>query len=104
MTETQKNQQEKKPSYTQQLKQHLEDNKVPKKYIDMIALFALDYSTKMEAEKKANEGIINFGKYRGKRFEDIYILDPVYIKWLQKNNKYLSDPNKSIVEELLKAE
>ena len=107
MTEIQQNQQEinqKPPSYTQQLKDHLTEKKVPKKYIDMISVFALEYSTQMEEQKKLTEGIINFGKYRGKRFEDVFVLDKPYIMWMKKNNKYLSDANKSIVEELLKAE
>ena len=100
--ETQKVQQEKSPSYTQQLKEYLENNNVPKKYIDMIAIFALEYSTKLEEQNKANNGIINFGKYKTKRFEDIYKLDKPYIMWLHKNNQYLSDANKQIVEDLLK--
>ena len=104
MTETQKNKQEKPKSYTQQLKNHLESNKCPKKYIDMISTFALEYSTKMEAEKKTTEGIITFGKYKGKKFEDVFILDKPYIKWMMKNSKYLSSANKTIVEDLLKAE
>lgn len=104
MTEIKQEIQEKSPSYTQQLKEHLENNKVPKKYIDMISIFALEYSTKREEQNKANQGIINFGKYRTKRFEDIYKLDKPYIMWMHKNNQYLSDANKQIVEELLKAE
>ena len=96
--------QEKPKSYTQQLKDHLESNKCPKKYIDMVATFALEYSTKMEEKKKATEGILNFGKYRGKFIKDVVTLDMPYVQWLQKNNKYLSDPNKAIVDELLKAE
>ena len=96
--------QEKSPSYTQQLKNHLTEQKCPKKYIDMISTFALEYSTKMEAEKKTTEGIITFGKYKGKRFEDVFTLDKPYINWMMKNNKYLSSTNKQIVEDLLKAE
>lgn len=104
MTETQKVQQEKPPSYNQRLIQHLEDKKVTKKTIDLIKSFALEETTRREEHNKANEGIINFGKYKTKRFEDIFKLDPTYIKWLHKNNKYLSDINKEIVEGLLKAE
>ena len=106
MTETQKNQQEinQKPSYTQQLKDHLTEKKVPKKYIDMISVFALEYSTRREEQKKADEGIITFGKYKGKKFEDVFTLDKPYIMWMQRNNKYLSDANKQIVDDLLKVE
>ena len=107
MTEIQQNQQEinqKPPSYTQQLKDHLTENKCPKKYIDMIATFALEYSTRREADKKANEGTITFGKYKGKKINDVFELDKPYVMWLQRNNKYLSDANKQVVEELLKVE
>jgi hypothetical protein len=96
--------QEKPKSYTQQLKDHLESNKCPKKYIDLISTFALEYSTKLEAEKEATKNMITFGKYKGKKFEDVYTLDKPYIKWMMKNNKYLSSANKQIVEDLLKAE
>ena len=99
MTETQK-----PPSYTQQLKDHLESNKCPKKYIDLVSTFALEYSTKIDEQKKTTEGIITFGKYKGKKFEDVYTLDKPYIKWMMKNNKYLSSANKQIVEDLLKEE
>ena len=101
MSETQQEIQQKPPSYTQQLKDHLTEQKVPKKYIDMISTFALEYSTKMEQEKKANEGILNFGKYKGKHIKDVVTLDMPYVQWLQKNNKYLSPANKQIVEDLL---
>ena len=104
MTEIKQEIQEKSPSYTQQLKEHLESKKVPKKYIDLISIFALEYTTRREAEKEATKGIINFGKYRTKRFEDIYKLDKPYIMWMHKNNQYLSDANKEIVEELLKGD
>lgn len=104
MTEIKQEIQEKKPSYTQQLKEHLESNKVPKKYIDMISIFALEYSTQREAENKANEGIMTFGKYKGKKIMDMHKIDKPYIMWLKKNSKYLSDANKEIVEELLKSD
>ena len=45
---------------------------------------------------------MNFGKYKGKKLEEIFKLDKTYIKCLQKNNKYLNAVNKEIVEELLK--
>ena len=95
---------QKPPSYTQQLKEHLESNKVPKKYIDMISIFALEYSTKLEEQNKANEGIMTFGKYKGKKIMDMHKIDKPYIFWLKKNSKYLSDANKAIVEDLLKAD
>jgi uncharacterized protein (DUF3820 family) len=100
MTETQ----QKPPSYTQQLKDHMVKNKCPKKYVDLISVFALEYSTKMEEQKKEMIGIMNFGKYKGKKIKDIIELDKPYVMWLQKNQKYLNDDNKQIVEELLKVE
>ena len=93
---------ERKPSYTEQLKTFLESKKCPQKYLDLIGEFSLDYVEKKKQEEEATKGIINFGKYKGKKLEDIYKLDKTYIMWLQKNNKYLNQVNKEIVEELLK--
>jgi uncharacterized protein (DUF3820 family) len=90
-----------KLSYTSQLKEHLKDNKLPKKCLDMISVFALEYSSKMEEERKVNAGVINFGKYKGKKIEDVFNLDKPYVMWLQKNNKYLNSENKEIVSALL---
>jgi uncharacterized protein (DUF3820 family) len=44
---------------------------------------------------------MTFGKFRGKQIREVFKLDPQYVSWLQKNNMYLSDANKIIVDELL---
>ena len=94
--------QENKPkSYTQRLKEYLEENKCPKKYLDLIATFAVEESAKMEEKREATLGLMTFGKYKGKKIEDVYNLDSQYVIWLGKNNKYLSDDNKAIVDKLL---
>ena len=98
MTDTQ----ETKPkSYTQRLKEFLETNKVSKKTLDLISTFAKEESEKLEEKREATKGIMTFGKYKSKPIKQVYEIDPQYITWLQKNNKYLSDDNKAIVEELL---
>jgi len=94
---------EKKPlSYTQQLKAFLESKKCPQAYLDLISEFSLEYGEKKKQEEEATKGLMNFGKYKGKKIIDIYKLDKTYIKWLGKNDKYLNCVNKEIVEELLK--
>jgi uncharacterized protein (DUF3820 family) len=79
----------------------LQEKKISKKTLDLISEFALNESTKREAEREANKGIINFGKYKGKKLTEISKLDKPYIMWLQKNNKYLNQDNKEIVDQLL---
>ena len=44
---------------------------------------------------------MNFGKYRGKKLEDIAKIDAEYIKWLAKNNKYLTATNQELLKKLL---
>ena len=94
----------KKPSYTEQLKTFLESKKCPQKYLDLIGDFSLEYGEKKKQEEEATRGIMNFGKYKGKKLEDIYKLDKTYVKWLGKNDKFLNSVNKQIVEDLLKVE
>ena len=91
----------KKQSYTEQLKNFLEGKKCPQKYLDLISDFSLEYGEKRKQEQEASKGIMNFGKYKNKKLEEIYKLDKTYIKWLQKNNQFLNQSNKEIVEELL---
>ena len=94
--------QETKPkSYTARLLDVLEANKCPTKYVDLIKKFAADESEKREEEKEATRGIMTFGKYKNRKIEEVFKLDPQYITWLKKNEKYLSDANKAIVDELL---
>ena len=91
----------KKQSYTEQLKNFLEGKKCPSKYLELISDFSLDYMEKKQKEQEETKGIMNFGKYKGKKLEEIYKLDKNYIKWLGKNNQFLNQSNKEIVEGLL---
>ena len=92
----------KKESYTEQLKNFLEGKKCPSKYLELISEFSLDYMEKKKQDQEETKGIMNFGKFKGKRIEEIYKLDKTYVKWLGKNNQFLNQSNKEIVEELLK--
>ena len=92
----------KKQSYTEQLKTFLEGKKCPSKYLELISEFSLDYMEKKKQDQEETKGIMNFGKFKGKRIEEIYKLDKTYVKWLGKNNQFLNQSNKEIVEELLK--
>ena len=92
----------KKQSYTEQLKNFLEGKKCPEKYLELISDFSLDYMEKKKQDQEETKGIMNFGKFKGKRIEEIYKLDKTYVKWLGKNNQFLNQSNKEIVEELLK--
>ena len=104
MTEIKQEIQEKKPSYNQRLIQHLEEKKVSKKTIDLIKSFALEETTRREAEKEATKNIMSWGKYRDKLIDDVYKIDPTYFKWCLKNSQYLSDPQKELMTNLIKAE
>ena len=55
----------------------------------------------MEEQKKEMIGIMNFGKYKGKKIKDIIELDKPYVMCLQKNQKYLNDKNKQTANDLL---
>ena len=91
-----------KKSYTSLLIEYLESCKTPKKYLDMIKTFSTEYADKMNKEKELNRGIITWGKYKNKRLEEVFKLDPGYMTWLNKNSKYLSEDNQKIVESLIK--
>ena len=92
---------ETKKSYTARLVEHLEEHKVNKKTLELIKAFATLEKEKIEAERKETEGLMNFGKYKGKKIEDVYKLDKQYIEWLGKNNQYLRSDGKEIVAKLL---
>lgn len=94
-------QQEKPKSYTARMVDFLTEKKVTKKTLDLIREFSMAEASKREVEREATKGIMNFGKYKGKKLTDIFKLDKPYLMWLQKNNKYLNSDNKEIVEELL---
>jgi len=94
--------QETKPkSYTQRLKEFLEENKCPKKYLDLISQFAKAEAEKREQEREEGKAIMSWGKFKGKRIEDVYKLDPQYINWCLKNSQYLSPPQKDLMEHLV---
>ena len=94
--------QETKPkSYTQRMLDVLEENKCPKKYLDLIKEFSKAESEKRETQTQATIGVMSFGKYKTRLISDVYKLDPQYVKWLKKNETYLSSANKVIVDELL---
>ena len=53
------------------------------------------------AREAENAGTMNFGKYKGKKLVDIAKLDADYIKWLAKNNKYLTSSNQELLKTLV---
>jgi len=87
--------------YTARMLDVLEENKCPKKYLDLIKKFAADESEKREEQTQATKGVMTFGKYKTRLISDVYKLDPQYVKWLKTNETYLSSANKVIVDELL---
>jgi len=52
------------------------------------------------ARPKKDPNIISFGKYKDKRVDDVYKLDPKYIKWLSQSS-YITDSQKEIITKLL---
>ena len=98
MTDTQ----EPKPkSYTTRLKEFLQENKVSKKTLDLISTFAKEESEKLEEKREATIGLMTWGKFKGKKIEDVYKLDPQYINWCLKNSQYLSDSQKELMNSLV---
>ena len=89
-------------SYTARLIDVLETNKCPTKYLDLIKKFAADESEKREEQNQATKDVMTWGKYKNKKIKEVFKLDPQYVKWLKKNETYLSSANKVIVDELLK--
>ena len=101
MTTTTQEIQDKPKSYTQRLMEHLEENKVSKKTLSLIKEFSSAESLKIQEQRESNKGIMNFGKYKGKRLEEVFKLDKQYVEWLNKNNQYFNSDNKEIVAQLL---
>ena len=98
MTDTQ----EPKPkSYTTRLKEFLQENKVSKKTLDLISTFAKEESEKLEEKREATIGLMTWGKFKGKKIEDVYKLDPQYINWCLKNSQYLSESQKELMNSLV---
>ena len=97
--------QETKPkSYTQRLKEFLEEKKVSKKTLDFISEFALEESERREQEKEATKHVMTWGKYKNKNIEEVYKLDATYIKWALKNSQYLTEPQKELMNSLINSE
>ena len=90
-----------KLSYSQRMLKHLEDNKVAEETLDLIREFSRQESIIIQAEREASRGLMTFGKYVGKQLEEIHKLDPKYVDWLSKNNKYLNSENKEVVAKLV---
>ena len=98
MTDTQ----EPKPkSYTTRLKEFLQENKVSKKTLDLISTFAKEESEKLEEKREATIGLMTWGKFKNKKIEEVYKLDPQYIKWCLKNSQYLSESQKELMNSLV---
>ena len=93
-----------KQSYTQQLLDHLSTKKIPKKYLDEIRVFSIEYANKMNEENKLNQGLLTWGKYKNKLLTDVMVLDKPYLTWLSKNKKYLSEQNQEVLNELLNSQ
>lgn len=84
-------------SYTSRMLDVLQENKCPKKYLDIIKQFAADEAEKREQEKEATKGTMTFGKYKTKLISDVYKLDPQYVSWLKRTTNI----SVMIIKELL---
>ena len=91
-------------SYTARLLDVLEENKCPTKYLDLIKKFAADESEKREQETQATKDVMTWGKYKNKKIEEVFKLDPQYINWCIKNGQYLSQPQKDLMNSLINSE
>lgn len=92
---------DKPKSYTTRLIEFLEEHKTNKKTIDLIKEFALEETERKKEQQEATKGIMTWGKFKGKRIEDVFKLDPQYIKWCIKNSQYLNEHQKELMNELL---
>jgi uncharacterized protein (DUF3820 family) len=90
-----------KKSYTSRLIERLEANNTPIATINLIKDFAVEAYDEKQKKEAENVGIMNFGKYKGKKLADIAKLDAEYIKWLAKNNKYLTSMNQELLKTLV---
>ena len=90
-----------KKSYTARLIERLESLNTPIATINAIKDFAIEAYDKKQKQEVENAGRISFGKYKGKKLEDIAKLDMPYMKWLAKNNKYLTATNQELLKKLV---
>ena len=90
-----------KKTYTSRLIERLESLHTPIVTINAIKDFAIaEYDAKQQRQAET-VGIMNFGKYKGKKLEDIAKLDKPYMQWLSKNNKYLTSTNQELLKTLV---
>jgi uncharacterized protein (DUF3820 family) len=90
-----------KKSYTSRLIERLESLHTPIATINAIKDFAIEAYDAKVLKEITEAGTINFGKYKGKKLEDIAKLDMPYMKWLAKNNKYLTATNQELLKKLV---
>jgi uncharacterized protein (DUF3820 family) len=97
--------QERKPSYTDRLIKHLcesedlEDLDL-KLVIDCIREFSKSVANQIKQEENANPDTLPFGKYKGKKIEDIHKIDSKYLVWLRRQS-FLKDNLKEALDEVL---
>ena len=90
-----------KKSYTSRLIERLQTLNTPVVTINAIKDFAIaEYDAKQQRQAET-AGTMNFGKYKGKKLEDIAKLDMPYMQWLTKNNKYLTASNQALLKTLV---
>ena len=93
----------KKPTYTARLIEQLKLD-VPKVKIDVlqsIQNFASAQALLITDVEEKDDTVVQFGKYSGKKFEDIFKLDPSYCLWLHRSKKYLRPGQITILEGVL---
>lgn len=97
-------QSEPKPSYTKSLIQHLKDNDVDDSVIQQINKFSSKWALKMEKEIKnkpeKDSSVIHWGKYKGRKVNDIVGFDDDYLQWLLKG-KYISESQRAFITSAL---
>jgi hypothetical protein len=92
----------KQPSYTQRLIESLKAKDVPDATLDAIRAFAKSESAVLEAKNAEVSTCYRWGKYRGKTFENIYLIDKSYMEWSLSNKQYLRQSEIETIEGLLK--
>jgi uncharacterized protein (DUF3820 family) len=92
---------EKKKSYTQRLVDYLELKGTPVATINFIKDFAIEQYAERKKHEEDTTGFKSFGKYKGKKLQDVAKLDYSYLLWLAKNDEYLSGSNRELVTSLV---
>jgi hypothetical protein len=93
----------KKPSYTERLLEQLKQDvpKVKKDVLQSIQNFASAQALLIVPDEDKDDTVVQFGKYNGKKFEDIYRIDHPYCLWLMKNKKYLRKGQIAVLESVI---